>query len=248
MDQLRYLIQLQALENKKKALIAERNEIPRKKARLEKAFQEFENECLMRKTELDHLRKLHRDLEKHIASLDDRLRKARQKEGEVKTNKEYKALLKEQEDIKREIAEKEDQVLDCMEKIELLQQEVVSRTKEMEERRKMLERDREALTREDAEITEKINHLMTVQEMVKEKLDEQLLKRCEFLMVKQGGIAVAAVDKGVCRVCHVSLPPQKFIELQKNEGVMSCPHCHRFIYWPQNEEYLRAEEEILAAF
>lgn len=245
-DQLKYLIQFQALENKKRAFRVELEDIPKRKTKLEKEFNEFESQYLMKKTELDHLRKFYKDLEKQVVMLEERLKRARQKESEVKTNKEYRALLAEQEEIKREIAEKEDQMLECMEKVEHLQEEVRGLERQVAERRDKLQRELVELDAYGKEIGNKLVQLDKVQEDLKTKLDEQLKKKCEFLMIKKGGIAVAPVEKGVCRVCYVSLPPQKFIELQKDETLMHCPHCQRFIYWPQHEKYASAEKEILA--
>jgi predicted nucleic acid-binding Zn-ribbon protein len=54
---------------------------------------------------------------------------------------------------------------------------------------------------------------------------------------------VAAVENGVCQVCHMIIPPQKFIELQRDQDIMQCPHCHRFIYWPGHEGYCLPEGE-----
>ncbi len=246
-EQLKYLVQLQTLENTKKCLIAEYNEIPRKKAKLEKDFQEFENTYLMKKTELEHLKKQHRDLERQISILEDRLKKSRQKESEVKTNKEYKAILKEQEDIKLEIAQKEDSLLECMEKIDHLQKELAVLERELTLKKQALKSDIEKLDKEAELIKNKIEKLESLKDEIKGKLSDQLRKKCEFLMLKQDGIAVAPVDKGICQVCHVSLPPQKFIELQKDKELMNCPHCHRFIYWPQHEKYMIAEKEILSS-
>lgn len=246
-NQLKYLIQFQILENKKKSFHSELDDIPKRKAKAEKDFNDFESQYLMKKTELDHLRKFYRDLERQVTILEERLRRARQKESEVKTNKEYRALLSEQEDIKREIAEKEDQMLECMEKTERLQEEVKLLERQVAERRANLQKELEELDAYRGEIEKKLVQLDKLQEELKSKLDEQLKKKCEFLMIKKGGIAVAPVEKGVCRVCHVSLPPQKFIELQKDQSLMHCPHCQRFIYWPQHEKYASAEEEILAS-
>jgi predicted nucleic acid-binding Zn-ribbon protein len=245
-DQLKYLIQLQVLENKKKAFLDELEDIPRKKVKFEKDFNEFESQFLMKKTELDNQRKFHRELEKQIAMLEERLRRSRQKESEVKTNKEYRALLVEQEEIKREISEKEDQLLECMERIELLQQEVRALERQVAERREALRKDLESLDVKRHEIEKKLVQLNKLQEELKVKLDAQLRKKCEFLMEKKNGITVAPVEKGVCQVCRVSIPPQKFIELQKNESLINCPHCQRFMYWPHHEKYVSAEKEILS--
>ncbi len=244
-EQLKYLIQLQALENKKKALLKEKEEVPKKKASKEKEFNEFEAQYIMKKAELDNLRKLHRELEQQVSQLEQKLRRSREKEREVKTNKEYRALLREQEDLKHEIVEREDRILECMEKIETLSKEVRQLEKDVDKKRSELKSELERLDREFSEIDGKVELLEEMQIRVKEKLEPQYKKRCEFLMVRQGGVAVAPVEKGICKVCHVSLPPQQFIELQKDKSIMNCPHCHRFIYWPGHSEYVEAADEIV---
>ncbi len=244
-EQLKYLIQLQALENKKKALMKEKEEAPKKRALKEKEFSEFEAEFVMKKNELDSVRKLHKELEQEVSQLEQKLRKSKAKEQEVKTNKEYRALLKEQEDLKQEIIDREDRILECMEKIEILSQEVKKLEKEVKAKKEELEKELLRLEQETLEIDKKIETLEKIQAEIKEKLEPQYRKRCEFLMVRQGGIAVAPVEKGICKVCHVSLPPQQFIELQKDKSIMNCPHCHRFIYWPGHSEYMEAADEIV---
>jgi len=244
-EQLKYLIQLQALEDRKKALLKEKEEIPKLKIRKEREFQEFEAQYVMKKAELENLQKHHKDLEKEIAELERKLSRCIQKEREVKTNEEYRALLKEQEYLKVEIVEKEDKVLECMERVEILSKEVKRLGKEVEERRSRLKQELTELDEATLSIDAKVEAVEKAQKEIKEKLDPQVRRRCESLMARQGGIAVAPVEKGICKVCHVSLPPQQFIELQKDTMVMNCPHCHRFIYWPGHEVYIEAAKEII---
>ncbi|SFM66205.1 zinc ribbon domain-containing protein [Thermodesulforhabdus norvegica] len=244
-EQLKLLVQLQALEDAKKRLMREKEESPRRRAQLEKEFQAFEADVVMKKAELENLKKLHRQLEKDIALLEERLKRARQKEGEVKTNREYRALLKEQEELRQDIVDKEDRLLECMESIEALTGEVKELEKELKARRDKLTEELLALDRGIEEIDKKILHLERLQEEIKARLEPQIRKRCEFLLVRHDGVAVAPVERGVCKVCYMSIPPQLFIELQKDQSIMHCPHCHRYIYWPGHEEYVEAVEQIL---
>lgn len=245
-EQLKLLVQLQALEDTKKRLIRDKEDSPRRRVQLEKEFQAFEADIVMKRAELENLKKLHRQLERDIATLEDRLRRARQKESEVKTNKEYRALLKEQEDIKQEIVDKEDRLLECMENIEALSEELKKLEKELKARKEKLADDLRAIDREVEEIEKKIVQIERLQEEIKAKLEPQVRKRCEFLLLRHEGIAVAPVERGICKVCYMSIPPQLFIELQKDQTLIHCPHCHRYIYWPGHEKYVEAVEEILS--
>jgi predicted nucleic acid-binding Zn-ribbon protein len=50
-------------------------------------------------------------------------------------------------------------------------------------------------------------------------------------------LAVVSVWKEVCNGCHMNLPPQLYIELQKSFELHSCPNCNRIIYWYNQERH-----------
>jgi hypothetical protein len=39
-----------------------------------------------------------------------------------------------------------------------------------------------------------------------------------------------------CQGCFVNVPPQMFIEVQKNNSLVRCPNCNRILYWDGNGE------------
>ena len=244
LDQLKCLIEYQAVEDKKSGLIRSYEETPKRIAELEKEFEVFEGDYLSKKAELENSRKMHKSLEQAIADLEARIARSKTRMSEVKTNKEYHAMLKEIEEVKKEITGKEDAALELMSGIEALSGELEGIEKEVAERRKKLEEGRAQLETENAGLKERLDRLESLQQLVKDKLEPDLLKRSEFLLKKQAGIAVAAVQNGVCQVCHMNIPPQKFIELQRDEAILACPHCHRFIYWPGHEGYCVLEGNL----
>jgi uncharacterized protein len=244
LEQLRYLVQLQHLQNKKAQLLRTRDETPKRIAEIEKEYQQYEAEYLLKKAELDHSKKLHRTLEQSVVDLESKINRSKQRMNEVKNNKEYQAMLKEIEDLKREVRQKEDQMLELMETIDSLSSGLQQQEIRLIECRRKMEADKEELTNQSDQVNEQLTHLDELQQRVRERLDSALLRRCDSLMQRHAGIAVAAVEGGVCQVCHMGIPPQKFIELQRDERIFQCPHCQRFVYWPGHEGYLVLEEEM----
>lgn len=243
-EQLKYLVELQILENKKAQLLRKREETPLKIATLDKEFAAFESEYLLRKTEHDHAVQLRRSEEKEIADLEARIRRSRQKEHDVKTNREYHALLKEIEDLQDEIRAHEDHVLELMEKIETLSQELKTSAQELEKRRKALEEEKVALRRECDQVDGKIAQLERLQTEIRQKLAPLIYNKWHTLAQRYKGMAVAPVTQGVCQMCHLNIPPQRFIELLRDQDILTCPHCHRFIYTPENEAYRAIHENF----
>jgi predicted nucleic acid-binding Zn-ribbon protein len=244
LEQLKYLVELQILEDRKSRLIRSCDDTPKRVTEIEREFEDFEGEYLSKKAELDFARKIHRSLEQNIADLETKISRSKVRMSEVKTNKEYQAILKEIEDIRKEIAGKEDEALEFMERIESLGKELKGMEKELGQRRKKMEQDRSELVTEADRVKERLDYLEGIERVLREKVDKDLLKRCDFLLQKQAGVAVAAVDSGVCQVCHMNIPPQKFIELQRDEVIHQCPHCHRFLYWPGHDGYKDLAEDM----
>ena len=243
LEQLRCLIQYQILEDKKTKLVRSSEETPRRIAEIEKEFEDFESIYLGKKAENEHARNSHHSLEQEIGDIENKIKRSRVRMSEVKNNKEYQAILKEIEDQQKEIGEKEDNALVLMETIDVLGRELKALGKEVQQRRQKMEADQRELQREADQLRERLDRIEGLQERVRANLEPDIWKRSELLLQKQAGIAVAPVEGGLCQVCHLNIPPQKFIELQRDETMMQCPHCHRFIYWPGHDAYSVFEED-----
>ncbi len=225
-------------------MIRSYEEAPRRIAELEKEFEDFEGQYLSKKEEYDNAKKTHRSVEQQVEDLGARLGRQKTRQGEVKTNKEYQAILKEIDETKKDVVKSEDSVLELMDRIERLGGEVAELEKDLAERRRKLDKDKAILQREGEALKVRMDRLEGIRQLVRERVTPELLKKTDFLFLKQAGIAVSAVENGVCKVCHMNIPPQKFIELQRDEDLMQCPHCHRFLYWPGHEGYCVSEEDI----
>ena len=102
--QLKTLIDLQAVDARIAALEADAARIPREIAALHAAVGEARTQVEQTKARLDSARKELRALEKDLEIIQGRRVKCEARLYEVKTNKEYSAVLVEIEDIKQEKA------------------------------------------------------------------------------------------------------------------------------------------------
>lgn len=57
-----------------------------------------------------------------------------------------------------------------------------------------------------------------------------LLQEYERIFSRRGGVAVVALANETCQGCHMHVPPQMCLELQKNSRLTFCPHCHRILF------------------
>ena len=241
-EPLQLLIELQEIERKIKILAEDKARAPKEIASLEEKKREAEARLEDKKIVLESTKKLRRDLEREVEDLEGRKAKSKQKLLEVKSNKEYQATLKEIEDIGELVRGREDQIIEQMESADELDSQIKEHQLSVAEAIKKLEEEGAQLERDAEKADSLIMSLGEQKEQLKPKIPVDLLQKYQFLRDNRGGVALAPVNRGTCGVCHMNLPPQTFIDLQKNETMMNCPNCQRIIYWTGHEAYKQSSQ------
>jgi hypothetical protein len=149
---------------------------------------------------------------------------------EVKTNKEYTAMLHEIEGVEREIRAREDLVLAEMEKAETLGAEI----KREESQFKTSEQDHRArekgLGDEETRLRAEAGRLSGERDAEAARLPAPVLELFQRV-ARLRGVAVAEARDGMCQVCHLKLRPQMYVDLKRNEQIVQCPACNRILYY-----------------
>ncbi len=235
-EQMAKLAVLQTLDMKIREMQRDRDEIPARIAALEGAFQKEEEKVLGQKAELDRLLKDRRQKEKELEEETDRVRKTESRMFEIKTNKEYQAVLKEIEGAKKLNRQREEEILGILERVEELQKAAGQGEKELEEKRKEFEQRLSELKGRAAEFDQKMAAEVRERDERQKGIPPDLLGKYQMLLEKRQGIAVAPVSNGVCHACNMNLRPQLYIELQKQQTIILCPNCSRILFWENGTE------------
>jgi predicted nucleic acid-binding Zn-ribbon protein len=239
-DKIRNLILLQDCDNKIKEVDFKKKQAPLKIRELEEAFAGKEAAFEEEGKRLEALKKERRTLEQVVQDLESKLEKSRIKLGNIKSNKEYTAALKEIEDLEREKGRYEEDVLQMMEDMELMEKKYLDDKNRLAESRRQFERAREEIQNEIKELDNKSIILEKQREEFSRAVDQDLLKRYLFLKERKKGVAIGPVINGVCQSCHMGIPPQQFIELKRADSLHSCPSCARLLYWGEDEYFSKA--------
>jgi predicted nucleic acid-binding Zn-ribbon protein len=237
---LQLLIELQGVERKISTLSDQQARAPEQLAALEELVRTAELGRDRQREMLENVRKARRQVEIEVEELEQRARKSRERLASVKTNKEYQALLKEIEDLQGLIREREDQILEQMETVERHRILLDEGERIAAEARQRLQSEGAKIEAERARADSQIGVLKKQQEELSPQIPADLLQTYQVLRTHRSGIAVAPVVQGACQMCHMNLPPQLFIDLQKDEHVLRCPACQRIIYWAGHEAYQSA--------
>lgn len=225
------LIELQAVEAEGAKLTAFIKQAPEQlkdlDLKLENAQKAFEDE----KGTLDALKKRYRDSEMEIQTNVSSMQKSQEKLSSVKTNKEYQAMLKEIDELKKLNVKIEDEMLILLEQIETAENEMNEKNRVLEKLKLEINAEK-ALVTENTEAKElKLSSINEKATGLAQQIDSELMKM--YLRVKSmvTGSAVVPVSDEVCKGCHLNIPPQMYIELQRGDNLKFCPHCARILYW-----------------
>jgi predicted nucleic acid-binding Zn-ribbon protein len=243
-DKIKELILLQDCDNKIREINIKKKGAPLRLQDLKKALDEMEMLLKEKKDRLESIKKDRRVMEQGVQDLESRMEKSRIKLSNIKSNKEYTAVLKEIEDQEKEKSLNEDNLLHIMDEIEVLDKNLMEGNSELAGLKDQYARTMEEVEKEIKELDERVKALEKKRVMFCDSIDKELLKRYLLLQGRKGGIAIGSVIGGVCQSCHMGIPPQKFNELIKCDSLSTCPICNRIVYWGEDIYFLKVFEQI----
>jgi predicted nucleic acid-binding Zn-ribbon protein len=204
--------------------------LPQKKAAIEARIVADRAALDAAKAALDGLGKDRKRLELEVQDFEAKRSKYKGQLGEVKTNKEYTALLHEIENVEREIRSREDSILEAMEKVEGGQ----ARVKTEESSFKGVEAERrEEIKAIEARIKEceaQRAEVAATREKKVTVLKPDLLSEYSRILARRG-TALAEAKDGACTMCHVKLRAQVFVDVKRNDAIITCSSCSRIMFF-----------------
>ena len=174
--------------------------------------------------------------EKEVSSVQTRLARYKDQLLEVKTNREYQAMLHEIEAAQTDIRTREDRILEVMMESDELATEVKKSEAELKSAEKETAAARAVLDMEIAALQAELNATASARATLLPQIDRAALAIFETTARGRKGVAVAEARDGLCTICHVRLRPQMFNEVRKNESIIQCDSCRRILYFAGNTE------------
>ena len=229
--QLELLWELQKIDLELRSIKEEKDRYPKEMKKLDER-QKIERERIQREKEkIESLEKTRRQKEGHLNLEQEKIKRAEGRMSEVKTNKEYQAILSEIDTIKEANGRMEEEILQVLDEIDELKKDLSKRDKEVGITVEKIEAERKKLE-EKMVYDDKIwSEQMERRELLSKQIESKLFKLYNTLKEKRHGVGVVNVKNETCQGCFVNVPPQMFIEVQKNNALIRCPNCNRILYW-----------------
>jgi predicted nucleic acid-binding Zn-ribbon protein len=230
-EQLELLWELQEIDLELKAIKEEKDRYPKEMRKLDEK-QKVEKERIQKEKEkIESLEKTRRQKEGHLNLEQEKVKRAEGRMSEVKTNKEYQALLSEIDAIKEANNRMEEEILQVMDEIDEVKKGLSKREKEMGVTLEKIEGERKKLQEKMAHDERAWNEQMERREVLSKQIESKLFKLYNTLKEKRQGVGIVSAKHETCQGCFVHVPPQMFIEVQKNNALIRCPNCNRILYW-----------------
>lgn len=232
--ELQTLIDLQEFDGRMLRLETEAARLPKQIETIQQALRDAGRTLDMLKQRNDTTRKDLRLKEKDLEVTAAKRTKADGRLWEVKTNKEYSAVLLEIEEIKQEKAKVEEEILALMESQERLTVDLREAETRLKTREEQAREDEAKVKKKLAEVEGELGVVRAERQSRAREISVSLLSSYERILKARGGVAVAAVSvTAICGACRVTIRPQAMQELRTTGDLMLCENCGRYLYWQE---------------
>ncbi len=226
------LLNLQHIDTELDKLNRVQADYPEAIAELRKKLETAKQAVDDKKQQAIDLDKTRRHLEGELETIQADLKKHQDRLYEVKTNREYDALQIEIEVLGNRADENETIILEGIEQHDDL--------------KTMLEEEESAYKALKADYLGQIQDLQSRLDLVdgeasgwrkQRSVAEELVERPalsnynRIRRVVRDGVAVVPIGKGSCGGCFRQLPPQRRMEVRRQDRIIRCENCGRILVW-----------------
>ena len=181
------------------------------------------------KAELAELEASKKEDEANLAESSEKLQAREARLFAIKTNKEYQATVKEISEGKRLNREREDRILQSMEKNEELTKKIEQLETTFADKDSVYSEKKSVLDQEEVELRKLMEVSGADRPGVVESIDPKILRKYDFIRKRYVDALVEVVD-GVCSGCSTRVTPQTYNEMLRQNELKSCTNCQRLVF------------------
>jgi predicted nucleic acid-binding Zn-ribbon protein len=177
-----------------------------------------------------------REVELKIKSLDldaqtrrNSIARLKDQQFATRKNEEFQAMGHEIQRYEREVTGLEDQELELMEQLEGVKPDYAAANQKLAGTKKLVDEELKELAERARAIEARIAELKAERAGLAAPIDPDTLGLYERLM-KNKGDAVALVEGGICKGCHVKVISGTLQSLKADENITQCEQCGRILF------------------
>lgn len=231
LKQIEQLVALQRVDDEILVIARELKDAPSEVKILQERFDSLEEQRTRFVEKIEHLKEQEKRLGGEIENDALKVKKSKSKLMLVGNTKEYHAMMREMDNLEKVNRMREEEKLALAEELTRQQSGLEELDVDYNALKSDLEAKKASLQARIDEANKVIAKLNKKRDSACQEVPAPILSRYEFIRERLDNPVIVSVEAGVCNGCHIAIPPQSFIELQKGHQILSCPNCQRLIYW-----------------
>jgi hypothetical protein len=217
--------------------------IPRLAQDVDKRIQATTKLVADSKDKMAQNQKKRRDLENEVKDLKGQIGKYKRQLNEVKTNKEYTALLHEIEETQHKVDTLEETIIAEMLAADDVEEEIKAALHKQSQEEEILKKEKVVLDEKLKETEARFAALNKERDALLPRIPREQLSLYEAIFQKKGGTALSPVTGDFCAMCHMRVRPQMLNEIRDKAKVILCEACGRILYWTAKPEPVKPGPE-----
>jgi hypothetical protein len=232
--ELRRLVRLQELMVAADAVAETIAAVPAEVARLEKDLLAAQDGVERARAAVQEMQKDRRKLEIDLMAVEQKIAKYQGQLLDVKTNKEYQAMLHEIETCRAERAALDEKILLEMEETEARNAGLRALDDRLKETRRATEEGKKRLDARLVDLRRQKEGLEAEREELGRSIPGEYLDPFLRVARQRKGLALVAVREELCGGCHVRVMPKLIQQVRRATGLIACDSCKRWLYVPED--------------
>lgn len=230
LNDLQTLIKLQEIDAQLFELERSKGDLPRLVKELDDRLQQLVAEHKKKSDDLTAASAQKRSLEGALLLLREKRKKYESQLYTVTNNREYDAVTLEIETADLDIDNNETQVIELIEREEVLTKEVAEFAEKVAQAQKEHDEQRTILDARLAEMRSRVDELQARRNEQTASLKPQILGSYNRILHGKDGLALVQMVRGSsCGGCNTRIPPQRAMEIREMDRIILCESCGRIL-------------------
>ncbi len=243
-EKLRALFDLQLIDSRIDEIRNIRGELPLEVEDLENEIEGSNVKVKRITTEVEEFENTIKDHKNGIEEAKALIGKYSEKLNNVRNNREYNSIVKEEEFQKLEIELCEKKIKDLQAKSEIKNETIKSLEEHIQEKQKHLDAKKSELKEIMKETEKEENLLIEQSKKFEEKIEERLVKAYQRIRGNvKNGMAIVALERGASSGSYFTIPPQIQMEIASRQRIITDEYSGRILV---DEELANEEKDKIS--
>ncbi len=229
-EQIGFLIGLQVIDREIYSLNREKKDMPARAKAIEEVLKNKKTDIKQAEEDLKSMQVKLKDKEISLQQKEEQIKKLQLQLYQLKSNKEYSAMLTEIEGVKADNSIMEEEIIKLMDEIDAARKKIAEEKELFKKEEAGSQKEKEVIKTREKEVDSRLSELSSQRENVVPDIEKQILARYERVLKNREGLAIVPVEDGACSGCHMNLPSQVVNEAKIKESIIVCGSCSRILY------------------